>query len=298
MRELLKNAWLGWQNYTDEGKLAALLLAALLFLWLSQKQKKQRALLTYAAVMTVCCIFPVTAALLMLYQTRFYDYQWIWSMVPATIVTAYGITEFLTDKRIYGENGEKRRKSSGDRFLPIGVVALTAAVVILCGNLGQMQPKQREAAEAEQEYGELLLALTDNGQNNDICLWAPQEVMEYARIFNGHISLPYGRNMWDKALGAYSYDSYSQEDEELYRWMSGLEVSGSFDICAGQDGEQPVLLSGEACMNIALSKGVNCILLPTGILQETLERAENVLGVHARELGEYYLFSLKQSEGI
>ena len=42
MRELLRNAWLGWQNYTDDGKLAALLLAALLFLWLRNKKVSQK----------------------------------------------------------------------------------------------------------------------------------------------------------------------------------------------------------------------------------------------------------------
>ena len=32
MTELMRKAWLGWEEYTDHGKLAALLLASLLFL--------------------------------------------------------------------------------------------------------------------------------------------------------------------------------------------------------------------------------------------------------------------------
>ena len=77
----MTDAWLGWKSFISNGKLAALLLAALIFLWYNRKQV-ERKLLVYTSVMAVCCILPVTAVVLMGYQTKFYDYEWIWSLVP------------------------------------------------------------------------------------------------------------------------------------------------------------------------------------------------------------------------
>ena len=132
MRELLRNAWLGWQNYTDDGKLAALLLAALLFLWLRNKKVSQKGFLSYAVLMTACCIFPVTAVLLMLYQTKFYDYQWIWSLVPVTPVIAWGITEFLTEEAVVkGESAGKGPKKEGSYF-PLRPACFLPSQLCLC----------------------------------------------------------------------------------------------------------------------------------------------------------------------
>ena len=44
MTELMKNAWLGWLDFTTGGKLAALFLAALVYLWLTGKWKEHRTL--------------------------------------------------------------------------------------------------------------------------------------------------------------------------------------------------------------------------------------------------------------
>jgi hypothetical protein len=139
MTELLRNASLGWADYKGSGKLAILLLAALMYLWFAGKWRKQKALVLYTTVAAVCCILPVTAALLMLYQTKFYDYQWIWSIVPLTAVTAYGATLFLEQQwrvaqgpagdiaaapgcpalrepwRKRGGKGTKKRRESGGR---------------------------------------------------------------------------------------------------------------------------------------------------------------------------------------
>ena len=63
--------------------MAALLLAALAYLWFTGRGKGQKALLLYASLAAACCVLPVTAALLMAYQTKFYDYEWIGIQTPA-----------------------------------------------------------------------------------------------------------------------------------------------------------------------------------------------------------------------
>ena len=97
MAELLRNAWQGWFRVTDEGKLMALFMGSLLFLWIGYEREKQKQLLRYGIMMAICCVLPVTAVILMLYQTKFYDYEWIWSAVPVTVLTAYAGTKILSE---------------------------------------------------------------------------------------------------------------------------------------------------------------------------------------------------------
>ena len=90
MQELVRNAVNGWYRYTDSGKYPVLFLAALVLLWfLSGKLvKEKRMLLVYATAVAALAVCPLTAVLLMIYQTKFYDYEWIWSAVPLLPVIA------------------------------------------------------------------------------------------------------------------------------------------------------------------------------------------------------------------
>ena len=88
--EYLKNACLGWQNYLDAEKYIVFFFLILLIFWLRNRWDSQKHLLNYSVAMAVLCIFPPTAVLLMLYQTRFYDYQWSLAMIPVKTVIAMG----------------------------------------------------------------------------------------------------------------------------------------------------------------------------------------------------------------
>ena len=95
MWRMVQDAWAGWINFTDSGKMAALAIVALLYLWLAFRCKgPQKRLMIYGAITVTLCICPATAAVLMYYQTRFYNYQWIWSMVPLTALIAFAGTLF------------------------------------------------------------------------------------------------------------------------------------------------------------------------------------------------------------
>lgn len=333
MEEFIKNAWMGWLRYTDHGKFAALLFAVLLYFWLKEKiipvktigaergktdfgqnTDTGRGLLIYAAIMTIACVCPVTAAFLMLYQTKFYDYEWIWSLVPMTAVIAWGMADFLA------ERWRNSRKEGMGKSLVLTICA--AVLLFLCGGLGAGPWEESSTGENRDRMAEVLSAVTENGQKADICLWAPQEVMEYARVYSGAIRLPYGRNMWDKSLNAYSYDTYDAGRMELYQWMSLAEENGSFDytvevsglsaeegtevvgeIAAEAGGEAaeadedntpdaPKQLSGTQCIQNALAAGVNTILLPGNMEPEALAAAEETLGVKVRQVEGYYLLTI------
>lgn len=282
MQELLKNAWEGWLNYTDAGKLAALLFAILLYLWFLKKYKEQHDLTVYTTIMTVLCIFPVTAAVLMVYQTRFYDYQWIWTLVPTTMMLAFGGTIFLRDCL----NDTKKSKLQKTVVL-LGLLA----AVVLCGRLGNEKWQVDGAVSKKEAVKQLLEQVTEELDGSQMCLWAPEEVIELSRMIRGDITLLYGRNMWDKSLNAYSYDVYSDEVTDCYLWMTYVEDMGELDGEVKPEGDKREL-KGAICVKNAVNAGVNTILLPKSMKTEALEQVQNVLEVKAKELDDYYLFVL------
>lgn len=282
MWKMIQDAWMGWTNYTDSGKLVALVIVALLYLWLAVKCKgPQKRLMIYGVVTVVLCICPVTAAGLMYYQTRFYNYQWIWSMVPVTGLIALGGTVFLT---------EQWKDGKGWKSMLHNVIVTLASVVAisLCGGLGEGSVDAFEARE-KRERSEAVLMDVQELYGDDLCLWAPADVLEYARI-DGKMQLLYGRNMWDVALNAYSYDTYSEKRVELYEWMEHLD-DWAIEISAGEV---------EEYVQKAFAEGADCVLLPDDFLEwmpeseealaELLKSSENV---EATRLEEYFLLKLR-----
>lgn len=291
MQELIRNAWLGWKSYTDDGKLAALFLAALLLLWLWESKdgknkirNKYCRILSYTTVLGICCICPITAAALMMYQTQFYDYQWIWNLVPVTIVIALAGTLLWTALVGMPEKNPAGNPQAGKRkvhlWKVVGITALMSAILYLCGSMQMNSWDMGEEAAKREKTAYVLENLTENGQNESICLWAPQEIMEYARALDGRITLPYGRNMWDAALNAYAYDTYSEVEGTLYEWMSYAEETGESAVAP------------DICMTLAHELGVNCILLPEKLQPEVLKEMENAFGAEAESLGEFYLLRI------
>ena len=293
MRELVTNAWLGWENYISLGKLAALFWAAVLFLLLGVRPRgSRRGLLLFGAVAGAACMVPVTAAVLMLYQTKFYDYQWVWSMVPMTAVTAWAAVEFAESCGKFGESGKK----SSRRLI---AAVLLAAVLLFCGGMRGIGGSRDEAgqpagpvewdsaealasarnqAAARQQAKEVLAELREQAGERDICLWAPRSILEYVRELDGGIRLVYGRNMWDISLNAFSYDGYGPQLEQLYRFME--QASGADEPGTGVPG-------AAECVRTALDCGVNCILLPADLPEAERAELEKAMGVPAQPLGNY-----------
>lgn len=269
----IEMAWLGWKNYTDDGKIAALLLVSLAYLWYCKKRLRGRSLWVYSICTTIGCICPVTAALFMEIQTKFYDYEWIWSMAPVTAVIACGMTLFLAE--CWGGF----RLSQWRKGVPAALFLL--AVTALAGGMGGSLPNQAgQAKERARAYGVLeeLTALCPGG---DICLWAPKEVMEYAREADGHIKLPYGRNMWDASLNAYAYDTYGEDAVALYRWMEQMSDPATMEAA---------MKSLETSVRNARKMGVDCIILPENVASEAVQRMEKASNLDVRCLEGYWIF--------
>ncbi len=312
MMELLKNARGGWQDYNEDGKLMALFFAVLLFAWFWKKGTENKNIWLYATVMTVCCVCPLTAVALMAYQTKFYDYQWIWSAVPVIALTACGVVCFLAEW--WSDSSRERRKNAPAVALSILVVML------LSGGLGRTEDEkaiwQEEQSKRQRAYrlteellliaGEKEMASSDvQHQENaaavgDIVLWAPADIMEYVREYSGEVKLLYGRNMWDKALNAYSYDVYSEEIVALYQQMELCADSGRVtqetamgvetlyeDAAGGQSlSEQKIMVD---CAIKAIGEGVNTVILPNSVDETMVQDLAKLWNTTPRAVEDYWI---------
>lgn len=308
MMELLGKAWQGWIDYIDDGKLPALLFAALFFLWLrgmkaeqkagqrigqgteqeTEQETERKTLLLYATAAAACCVLPFTAAVFMLYQTKFYDYEWIWSMVPLTAVAAWGGVAVLEE--VWPKLGARHWRKG----LPGAAVLLAA--VLLCGSLGRPAWNEGGQAERRQYAYDVIRGIKEAYPGETICLWAPQEIMEYAREADGEILLPYGRNMWDMSLNGYSYDIYGEDRVAMYQWMEELQRTASktklYAENGGGDGVSGLseISGARLCTDYAVAAGVTCILLPEGSDPQTVQELEKTLQVEAQKLEGYWIF--------
>lgn len=280
MRELIANAWtIGWQNYTKHGKLVLLLFVGLLLFWFAWKEHRQRYhnLIVYTTVMAVACILPLTVALLMSYQTRFYDYQWIWNLVPSTIVSA------LAGSLLWSELTEYYGRQKGKVWKCTGIAIVLVAVICLCGRIGLRSWDIDNSTASLDETKEILALISEGEQQGTIVLWAPREIMEYARIADGTVQLVYGRNMWDASLSTYSYDTYSESVIELYEWMSHVEKAGL----------GPEESGAVEYVENAINANVNHIILPGNTMPEILQEIQDALGIQAQTIPGYYWLKVK-----
>lgn len=291
MGELLKNAWAGWLRCSGNGKLAAVLLLTLTVAWIFRLGKeRQREVLLYASVTAAACIFPVTAALIMTWQTKFYDYEWIWTIVPVTAVIACGGVLFL----------EWIGKGAWKRSQKVIAAVMLLCLVILCGRLGNPKWTVKDQAPERNRIASVLEEAR-GGLGGELCLWAPREVIEQARTIDPEFVLLYGRNMWQGHLNAYSYDLYDQDRRDLYVWMVMIGRYGTLDVpvatdidIVGERLEAGSHLKGLDCMRKAIGLGVDRILLPGIMTEEALETLRTELLAETRKIGEYWLITIPE----
>lgn len=284
---LIRTAWQGWHDYMHGGRMIALLIAFLLVYWLKEEWRKQEKFLSYTGASLLACILPVTAVLLMLYQTPFYEYKWIFGMVPVMGAVAFSLVDLYT---VAYEKMELKIFSRG--ALLLGALG----IVLLCGGLKDpnwtVKPVTEEMKYARQALEQLPARETTDASvveklPEEMCLWAPEAVMEYARSIRTDITLFYGRNMWDASLNGYSYDTYSPEKTECYIWMDWIVATGDLNS---------VSLDGIECLRNAVAQGANMILFPNTIKEESLAAIRQELGTEEIVLDGFYLFVVESNE--
>ncbi len=282
----------GIGRYGATQKLLVLFFAVLLFAWLSEKKEitqKQNRLLIYSLFMAAVLLIPITAAVVLIYQTAYYDYEWSWSMVPITAVIALGIVLLL----------EQELTQKKKCLLTVVIVC----ILCLCGNLGIHQKVSEKEALIRGETDEILKGVYAVSDSQRSVLWGPAEVMQAVRRHDGNIMLVYGRDMWDEKAGAYDYEVYSSELTEAYVWMK--EAMGHYDIAADSDNSQETLKfleeeyhwSEESAKHVeeVIKAGANTIVLPmlTGsYIEESMKEAAAAQNKEMKSVfaGEYSVY--------
>ena len=326
MRTLLRSALTGWTDYTQHGKFAAFLLLAILYLgfrlygasgkmpWKSMNGTMQRPgrsydensrklFYLYGVLITFGCICPVTALILLKYQTGFYSYVWIWAAVPQTALIAWAATDFLYCllKERTLRNGMAVLLLAGILFLggnPGSEWTLTQTAQIPTLATGDMAQQKQEAWEVLEQ----LSAYSDAQRGTrEFTLWAPKEIMAAARAYSAQIRPVYGRSIWEASRGSYSYDTNEIWQEDLYLWMDHLETTGETaylrteqqDTAESADTELiERTIDFRACLDRAQMAGTDYILLPGDLSEEARLELQETLGQELQSFAGYFLIAL------
>lgn len=241
--------WEGFRAVKGNGQYPALFfvgLAAIAF----YKDKREKQYWYYGIAVFVCLLFPPCMWALQKYQTGFYSAASLWALVPVTGMTAYGAAALLDmAEKAYG----KQAGLMGRRYGKYVLAGLFCTVILLSGGFtpvsGTADPGGEKIPEPQRAALEWIAEHVE-----EPCVWAPREVAEYARAYSGEIRLLYGRNMWEEALNAYTYDVYTEECALLYAWMEGQ---------AAGDGKAPPE-DMERAVETAMRMGCNVLVLRAG----------------------------------
>ena len=176
------------------------------------------------------------------------------------------------------------------------VTAGLLLLAYLCSGPGGADPDRRSAEDRKAETEGLLEIIKT--EEETVCLWAPQDIMQYVRAVDGSVLLPYGRDMWQEALGAYSYDTYPADIKKMYRWMCIVEEYRTEDGIVKTDVLREAMeeqkLSTGSCLDAAKRAGVNFLALPDDADITLLNEVTEYIGAEPRQNQGYYLFRLKE----
>lgn len=265
------------------------------------KSRIQREFWLYGLATMTLFMIPLTGLFFLIYQTRFYDYGWGWSMVPLTGILAVGVVELVFEQLTPGVMiaGEGLKEKW---VMPARLCALlaAAAVFFMLGNQGRLQQVSEEELQVRQESEEILQYMEEQGFLQDTVLWGPKDVMQYLRSHSGEVTLFYGRDMWDAKSGAYDYDIYDEAELGCYNWMEMVSDEFNLYLLEVQQAPEEVheALATEEFLQEAVVRGVNLIILPTEItpwverkIQFIAEECE--IGFSDAMIGKYTLWCLK-----
>lgn len=211
------------------GQYLMLFMVALLLLWLAEDPAKTE-FRQFSLIMLLLLLCPLSVRALCLYQTAFYREENLWELLPVTPLLAYGLVAAFSKMTTAMTRGYGRWKSAAsktkERFCEGVVLTVLAALLFLCGthSLARSVTAQTKGGERIPAEPYEVLSLIEIPQEGTVFLLAPDEVLTYARIYDGAIMLPYGRNLWEAELSAYTYDTYSADMYELHDWINGFNI--------------------------------------------------------------------------
>ena len=188
-------------------------------------------------------------------------FLWTSLVLFPTALLAYAACELLL--AILPKYG---RKEWNKKAVTIGMSIAVILVYTMLGNMGDMQVVDEIEAEKRSGYAEALVVMGD-----DAVLWGPRELMQYARMQDGDIKLPYGKDMWDERSAAYDGDAYDESLILAYEWMQAVAdfdalAKAATDLQLSID--EALVQEASKHMEVLRECGVNTIVFPRSAADE------------------------------
>lgn len=307
MRELLQNALNGPGSYFHSNSTVVLVLALFLYFFVAETDPapREKRLLRLSAVLLALALFPVSACVLMLYQTRAYSYPWIWSLVPVTLLISWG-----SETVLWKHTGQDRRDGRAGRRLTAGAAVLLA-LLLLTGNLGIIQTVSEEEKTQRSRAGQVAAYLREIPELEGTLLWGPRSVLEAVRRQSSGIRVLYGRNMWEPEAAAHAYDTYPMEQMRLFDWVELLEKGDAYEVPlqltifledrAGDEAQSDRSLADAYMLQLAAEYGTHVWVFPTQAYDRIALACEQLYeeyGRHAQAVGEVVGYTIWICDGV
>ncbi len=273
LRETFTLTISGFESFIAEYKYLALVIGIAfysLIRWKKYRKTSVQQMHLFCIGMIAAIVFPLTGVILQLYQTRFYDYSWIWSCVPLTAMIAWGIiTVIFEEVPSVLRKGEKEPAKKQLRISTACGLCAATAILFLCGNQGRLRTMDDQLRQEEQVAAAILEYLEEENSLEGHVIWGKAGLMQYLRSHSGEVILFYGRDMWDAKAGAYDYEGYTEEEMACYEWMETVSSAHNLYLLEVEQAPEEVYgaVSTEKYVKIAVDMEVDIMILPTQITE-------------------------------
>ncbi len=203
-----------FQNYMgfhENGYLAGIYLFALLYLWLTEKDKRRRAIFVYAPtlllLMFFCPLFRKVFVRLLEDSETYYRLLWLLQM---SMVSAYGLLRLC---------GRHRR---------IGL-AVVCAAVIACGDYVYDSENITKAENVYHLPQEAIdIAELIEPEEGRVTALVPADLIYFIRQYSTNIELPYGREMLIARWDYYNAMYEAMEEAEVIEAAAFTELAREY----------------------------------------------------------------------
>lgn len=213
MIDNLRDTWNIIVQYKGTGMILVVYFAALIFLFLTEKNRKNRFLIIYMPFsLLLLFFFPVFYRIYVLYLDNISTYYRVLWLLPMSVTIAYAGC-----KAIY-------------RHRRIGAMIMVA-LIIVCGKYAYTHKGASPATKVENVYHipQYVIDICDNIEQDidgvNVYACAPLEMLFYVRQYDASICLIYGRDAVEPTWGYYNefYETY--ELSEVLDWDKMLELT-------------------------------------------------------------------------
>lgn len=198
--------------------LTALFLAGLIALWNQKFRGDQQYgnLFWYGAIALFVVISPFFLMLVSEFLPELAtDYMMLWILPVAPVILITGVYAFSF----------QRTKKERILFL-----AAFLAIMLLAGTTAYTRNQYKIIENAEyipDSELEMILKVEEYRQQNGmetVLLWAPQDIMKYARVYSGNIYLLYGKDLWLGSMDSQMHQIYEEWQKEAYIYMENAPL--------------------------------------------------------------------------